>query len=279
MKIRHPAVAGKFYPSSPEKLREMIENCLEKERGRIDLPPGNGSVLGGIVPHAGYIYSGRHAVHFFESVRRSGQHFETAVIVNPDHHGFGPPIALDENEAWTTPFGEVPIDHEMAGLLPFQKSAAAHEQEHSGEVMVPFLQYFLPEGLKILPVTMNQQDHKNAKRVAREVHDAASRLERSVLFIASSDFSHFLSPGAGYDMDERVIREILAFNAEEVENQVRRFGISVCGSGPIMALIEYAKLQSSSPDANVLRRGNSGEFSPSMSVVDYVTILFRTTLF
>ena len=274
MKKRQPAVAGSFYPSSPKKLREVIGNCLEKENGKIDAPPENGIILGGVVPHAGYIYSGYHAVHFFETLRWSGQHFDTAVIVHPNHTGVGPAIALDDNEEWATPLGKIPIDLKLADLLPFERSEQAHEQEHSGEVMVPFLQYFLPEGLKILPVVMSRQTLENARMIAREIFQGANRLNRSILFIASSDFCHFLSPQTGHDLDELVIREILAFNVEGVASQVRRFTVSVCGFGPIMALIEYSRLKSSSPVAKVLRRGNSGEFYPSQSVVDYVTILF-----
>jgi AmmeMemoRadiSam system protein B len=274
MKTRHPAVAGSFYPSSPQKLREVIEHCLEKECHNIASPPKDGIILGGVVPHAGYIYSGYHAVHFFETVRRSEQHFDTAVIIHPNHTGFGPVIALDDNEEWETPLGKIPIDLELSDLLPFERSGQAHKQEHSGEVMVPFLQYFLPGGLKILPIVMSRQTLENARMIAREIFQMASRLKRSILFIASSDFSHFLPPQKGHDLDEFVIREILAFNAEGVANQVRRFNISVCGFGPIMALIEYSRLKSNSPVAKVLRRGNSGETQPSQSVVDYVTLLF-----
>ena len=274
MKTRSPAFAGSFYPSSPGKLREAIGTCLEKESDKIASPPENGIILGGVVPHAGYMYSGCHAVHFFETVRRSGQHFDTAVIVSPNHSGAGPVIALDDNEEWETPLGKIPIDLELAGHVPFERSETAHEQEHSGEVMVPFLQYFLPEGLKILPVTMSRQTPENARKIAKEIFQAASRLDRSILFIASSDFCHFLSPEKGHDLDELVIREILALNAEGVADQVRRFNISVCGFGPIMALIEYSRLKGISPVAEVLRRGSSGEVQPSQSVVDYVTILF-----
>ena len=274
MRIRYPAVAGTFYPASPNKLREAILNCLEKERKNIAQPPGNRIILGGIVPHAGYMYSGYHAVHFFETLRQSGQHFDTAVIISPNHNGAGPLIALDDNDAWKTPLGKIQIDLEMADILPFEKSAAAHEQEHSGEVMVPFLQYFLPEGLKILPITMNRQNLDYAAMIAQAVFKTAKLLERSILFIASSDFCHFVSPEDGHALDELVITEVLAINAAGVETQVQRFRISVCGYGPIMSLIEYSKLKSSSPVATVLRRGNSGEVHPSHSVVDYITMLF-----
>jgi hypothetical protein len=272
-RTRYPAFAGSFYPSSPKTLREVIGDCLEKESRRITPPPEKGILLGGVVPHAGYLYSGNHAVHFFETVRRSGQHFDTAVIIHPNHTGVGPVIALDENEEWETPLGKIPIDLELVDLLPFERSEPAHEQEHSGEVMVPFLQYFLQEGLKILPVIMSRQTPENARKIAKEIFGAASRLNRSILFIASSDFCHFLSPEKGHDLDELVIREILALNTEGVANQVQRFRISVCGFGPIMALIEYSRLKSASPVAKVLSRGNSGEVQPSRSVVDYVTIL------
>src|SRR5512142_407721 len=119
MEVRKPAVAGQFYPSSPVRIEESFRRYLREEKSRIDLTLANTNIIGGVVPHAGYAYSGHHAIHFFEILARSGQVIDTVVIINPNHAGYGPAIALDTHDAWATPLGHVMLDKEMMQLLPF----------------------------------------------------------------------------------------------------------------------------------------------------------------
>ncbi|HTX89469.1 MAG TPA: AmmeMemoRadiSam system protein B [Bacteroidales bacterium] len=274
MVIRKPAVAGQFYPGSEKKLKELLERMDRGEPAGKKISLSGRQILGAVVPHAGYMYSGRHALHFFRLLAASGQPFDTAVIINPNHHGYGPEIALDVNDAWETPLGVVAVDTELAELLSFSWASPAHDSEHSGEVMVPFLQHFFRREFRILPVTLSRQTHENARKIAEGLRSAAGKLNRKIVVIASSDFSHFLSPEEGRAMDELVLREILALKPQGVEEQVHRHEISVCGYGPIMTLMEYALISGHHPKAEVLSRGHSGEVVPSREVVDYLTILF-----
>ena len=139
--------------------------------------------------------------------------------------------------------------------------------------MIPFLQYFLDYDFKIAPITLSNQTYKNAKNLASKINKVDQKLSRKILVISSSDFSHFLSPDKGKEMDEYVLRNILLLESEEIEKVVRDKNISVCGYGTIMTLIEYAKLLSDKPKAHILKRGHSGEIIPSSEVVDYVSIL------
>ena len=274
MNIRMPAVAGQFYPATGKKLREYFEEIPEKRSGSKVFPVEGKQIIGGVVPHAGYVYSGFHAARFFELLGSSGQDFDTAVVINPNHTGRGPEIALDPNDAWETPLGQVMLDRELTDLLPFPQSPEAHDREHSGEVMLPFLQYFIRHSFRILPVTMGVQSTGNAKKIAIEIYKHARDLGRKIVIIASSDFSHFLSPELGHRMDEYVLNEILALNTEGVATQVNTHDVSVCGFGPIMTLMEYSILTCGNPKIELLSRGHSGEVIPSRSVVDYITLLF-----
>ena len=92
--------------------------------------------------------------------------------------------------------------------------------------------------------------------------------------IYPSDFSHFLHPDKGKVLDDLVLDKILKFESESVQNVVRKNNISVCGYGPIMALMEYSKLVNTNPQNIIISRGHSGEVIPSNEVVDYVSILF-----
>jgi AmmeMemoRadiSam system protein B len=274
MRIRKPAVSGKFYPSDPKDLKNLIHKIYESEKGSIKTEFSTQKIIGAVVPHAGYIYSGYQAVHFFEILRLSKQKFDTFIIINPNHTGFGDEIAMDENTDWETPFGTVPIDTEMSELLQFSKTSSAHEYEHSGEVMIPFLQYFTDYDFSILPITLSKQNAYNAKLIASRVHFAAKKLDRKICLIASSDFSHYVTPEYGKQQDFKAIENIISLNADNLFETVKSNHISMCGYGPAATLIEYAQIKSNTPQARLLKFGHSGEISLSDKVVDYASILF-----
>ncbi len=274
MKIRKPAVAGQFYPKDKIELMNLIRLICEKEKPHVDISLSAKNIIGGIVPHAGYIYSAYQAVHFFEIAKNSKDKFDTVFIINPNHNSLHPEIALDENDCWETPLGKAEIDKDFYSELGFEKSEMTHKYEHSGEVILPLLQYFFDYDFKIVPVTISTQSVDNAVKVANAVYSANKKIGKHILIIASSDFSHFLSPHEGKQRDDMVIKEILNFNTREVYKTIVRNNLSVCGFGPIMALMEYSKLACDKPEAKILKRGHSGEIIPSDSVVDYVSMLF-----
>jgi len=273
MKVRRAAVSGKFYPSNKVELAKLLDKILNSEKNNINYNLSDYKIIGGIVPHAGYIYSAYQAVHFFEILKQSKQKFDTFIIINPNHTGYGAELALDENDAWESPLGITKIDTELVELTQFSYSFAAHQYEHSGEVMLPMLQYYFDYDFKILPLTMSKQNFYNAQLIASRIHFAALKLNRNICFIASSDFSHFVSPEFGKKQDEKVIKNILDFHSEEIFKTVKENNISMCGYGPSASLIEYAKIVSNKPNAKLLKFGHSGEVHHSSEVVDYASIL------
>ena len=276
MRVRKTAVAGRFYPDTQGQLDDQLQEIIRKELPAMDVTIQAGEMIGGIVPHAGYMYSGFHAMHFFYTIKKVEERFDTFIIINPNHTGIGPEIALEENDYWETPYGMVEIDKEFQELLNFSKSADAHAYEHSGEVMVPMLQFTLSYDFKILPITLFRQSPQNALRLAQAIAEANKVLQKRICLIASSDFSHFVDPEEGKKLDQLVIDQVLELNSAGVYQEVRNHNISVCGYGPIMTLIEYSKLVSKTPKVKILSRGHSGEVIPSKEVVDYITLLFST---
>ena len=103
MKIRKPAVSGKFYPSKSEEIDKLLQNILKVETPYIKAELSKKRIIGAIVPHAGYIYSAYQAVHFFQILKESKQIFDTFIIVNPNHTGYGNEISVDDNDFWETP--------------------------------------------------------------------------------------------------------------------------------------------------------------------------------
>lgn len=229
MNIRKPVVAGRFYPSTASEIKKQIEEIKQKEHPLINLNLKDKSILGGVIPHAGYMFSAYQAVHFFEIVKQSKQPFETVVIINPNHSGLGHEIAFDNNEKWETPLGKVDVDTEFGQKMGISISGVEQQNEHSAEVMVPFLQHFLDFPFKIAPITLSHQTFKNAKYLAQKIKDVVDLTHRKILIIASSDFSHFLTPEQGKKRDAYVIENILNLNSVGVEKVVKEKNISVCG--------------------------------------------------
>jgi len=266
-------VAGRFYPGNVAQLDRQLSGIRSAEIGLIDLELARKKILGGIVPHAGYMYSAYQAIHFFEILKNSKQQFDTFIIINPNHTGYGPELALDPHDNWITPYGEVETDKEFQGLLAIPESAEAHKYEHSGEVMLPLLQYSLNYPFRIVPITMFRQNLENASRIARAIVRANKKLQKEVCVIASSDFSHFVEPEEGRRLDRFVIDNILKLDSEGIFREVHEKHITVCGYGPIMTLLEYAKLSTGEAAVSILKTGHSGEISDSSEVVDYVSAL------
>lgn len=274
MKVRQPAVAGRFYPGTPEEIIGQLDQVLEKERQHIDTGLAEKKIIGAVVPHAGYMFSAYQAVHFFRLLSLSKEQFDVFIIINPNHTGYGPDIALDSHDQWKTPLGSVPVDRAFSDLLGLPVSDQAHNFEHSGEVMLPLLQRFLDYDFSILPVSFFRQSVENAILLAGKISDVQKALGRKICLIASSDFSHYVHPDEGKKMDDPVVEKILAFETKSVFSEIKENQVSICGYGPIMTLMEYALRTPDDPEAKILRRGHSGDVMPSAEVVNYVTILF-----
>lgn len=273
MDIRKNYVEGYFYPDNTKELERLLKSIKEKEV--IDYTYAEKELIGGIVPHAGYMYSLPEAIHFFEILKNSKQTFDTIVIINPNHTGFGQSISLSSYKYWDTIYGKVAVDKEFQSLLNFPEDDSAHTKEHSGEVMLPLLKHYLNYDFKIVPICFKHQNYQNAKIIAQKLCEAVILSEKKILIIASSDFSHYIQADLGKTLDTLALDEISNFESQNLEKLVYEKDLSICGYGPIMVLMEYAKLRYQNPKNKILKRGNSGEITKDYEkVVDYNTVLF-----
>jgi AmmeMemoRadiSam system protein B len=272
--VRKPAVAGRFYPGNPSSLIDLMDQLLQFEKEKIDYSLMSKTIIGGIVPHAGMVYSGYQAIHFFELIKQSKQIFDTIVVVNPNHTGHGTGLFNCSNYSyWETPLGKIKTDTEFLQALDIEVNNQAHDFEHSGEVQLPFIQYFCQFQFQVVMITMNDQHYESARLLAKKIVQSIKLTGRKILFIASSDFNHYESKVTGYQKDQYVIDRILEFDEVETYNEVKNHHVSACGYGPIMTLLVYAKLVDENPSIAILKRGHSGEIYPSEEVVDYVSFL------
>jgi len=273
MRIRSAAVEGRFYPSTKSRIFDQIMEIEQSERyPEPDLSPEH--IYGAVLPHAGHIYSGYQTIPFFQLLRRHRLFPDTFVIVHPNHSGHGDSLAIDESALWTNAIGEVPVDLELAAEMELPFDQRAHAMEHSAEVIIPFIQYFQSDqAFSIVPVCMLDQSYKSAALVANSIIRGVAQTGRKIMVLASCDFSHFLPPETGEEQDQYILDHIMSRNAPGVEQSVKEKRVSVCGYGPIMTLMEYAGSHSPEYKIEILARGHSGEVSPSLEVVDYISLI------
>lgn len=273
--IRSAAFEGKFYPSSKEAIFELIREV--EDAGRYpDYPMNSGLVIGGVLPHAGHVYSAAQTIPFFRLLQERELVPDTIVILNPNHSGGGSRVEIDAHSYWKNSIGELEVDAKLSSLLSYEKNTQAQLFEHSAEVIIPYIQYYFQDKYPmILPVCLQCISAREAKALAFELYTAAQSLSRNCIVLASSDFSHFLSPKEGFKQDEKVLKKLREKDSEGLERVVLNDEISVCGYAPIMTLMEYASIVASSYEPKILARGHSGEVYPAREVVDYISILFK----
>src|SRR2546425_3757889 len=140
--MRYPAVAGGFYERSRDALVRQIKECYTHPLGPGRVPEvrkGERRLVGLVVPHAGYMYSGPVAAHSFAALAADGWP-RSFVILGPNHHGQGAPLALTKHD-WQTPLGSATVDVDLHAALskpPLEEDILAHRDEHSIEVQLPF---------------------------------------------------------------------------------------------------------------------------------------------
>lgn len=267
-------VAGKFYPGSEKELNDLIGRILSKERDHIDFETENRKIIGAILPHAGHVYSGYQTVHFFEALRKSRQEFESFVILHPFHRGGIKDYASDENDYWNTPLGDIKLDRDFINKMNIFSSSDMHKWEHSAEVIVPFIQHFEFGDRTIIPIGISWQHPEGAKEIAHKIFSANKELNRKLCILASSDFSHFVDPEEGKMQDQKAIDKIIDLDPEGLYKTIIDNNISICGYGPIMALIYYCRFLDEDVKVHILSRGHSGQVTPGKDVVDYISMIF-----
>jgi len=285
-KIRKPAVSGQFYEGEKNRLTDGIKECFLEERGVKSLPEikqGNKNVKGVVVPHAGYVYSGAIASHSYHFIANNG-FADTFILLGPNHTGMGSGVSIMAEGAWETPLGKVPINKKIAkqictGII--DNDETAHMHEHSIEVQLPFLQFCAKDkSFDFVPISMAMQDFETSTEVGKIIADVIKKTKGNIVIVASSDFSHAgfnysSMPPSGMRVDEFAekqdmiaINEILDFNAKGLIDTVYKNNITMCGYGPVTAMLTATKILGSK-NVELLKYGTSYEVHPGNSCVGY----------
>ncbi|MFZ2162760.1 MAG: AmmeMemoRadiSam system protein B [Sideroxyarcus sp.] len=256
--VRPPAVAGMFYPADSRQLEHDVRKYLAAAQPQAFIPKAL------IVPHAGYIYSGPIAASAYVTLKAIAPRIRRVVLLGPTHRVAVSGLALPDTDAFDTPLGRIQLDteamHALAGLPQVIVSGEAHEQEHSLEVQLPFLQSVLGE-FTLLPLAVGMA---TAGEVA-EVLDAVWGGDETLIVI-SSDLSHFLPYAAAQSVDNKTTQDILHLRQPISHEQA-------CGGTPINGLMVAAHKRHLTPHLLDLR--NSGDTAGSHDrVVGYAAFAF-----
>jgi AmmeMemoRadiSam system protein B len=270
MTLRHPAVAGYFYPKNPQALREQVEAYLKEEK----IEEGSRQKALAIVsPHAGYIYSGRVAAAVFSRIKISSKLF----ILSPNHSGLGTQVAINQSGEWLTPLGEAKIDEELASEFMrrcnlVEEDSLAHRDEHSLEVQIPFVQ-FLKKDFTFVPLTFHHLPFETCKKIGEDLATCIQESGEEVLIIASTDMNHYESHEVTLKKDQFAIDPILELNPEVLYREVHKHGVTMCGIIPTtIALVAAKKL--GAQKAMLVKHATSGDASGDYdSVVGYASFL------
>ncbi len=274
-RVRRAAVAGLFYPSDPNELREAIRSSFIGPLGPGKSPPLKSSqIFGMVVPHAGYEYSAQVAAHGY--LEASAVDAEVYVIIGPNHYGIGSGVAVPASELWNTPFGDAEIDSSLARALLDEGSIVdmddgAHWREHSIEVQIPFLQY-LRGHVKVLPISLAMMDEGTVLELAELLYRKLQG--RKFFIIASSDMTHYEDKVKVAQKDEIAIKAILSRDVSELYRVLEKYDITMCGYGAAAVLMHLSN-RFGAADVRLLKHADSGDTTgDNSSVVGYATIAF-----
>lgn len=266
--VRQPYAAGQFYPGEKSELLNMLQK-LEADSGR----PNDfrrKELLGLIVPHAGYQFSGKTAMSAYLSLK--GRPKGSYILIGPNHRSDPYRTAIYPSGSWNTPLGKVPVDGVM--VKQFQDAddhilldEGSHSGEHSLEVQIPILQHMLQDKFSIIPVLMGNQEKKEAMRMVKTL----DQLDFDTPLLVSSDLNHYENLNTTIRKDSLIIDSITSLDVNRFYKTLEKEHVSACGFGPIAVLMEYTKMKGGSIE--LLDHSTSYHFSRDMdSVVGYASL-------
>lgn len=288
MNIRQPARAGSFYEDSPVTCRHHAAKLIEAAHLPAGVPRG---LRGGLVPHAGWMYSGRLAAMTLKALVSAGGS-RSFILLGADHMGTVRKGELYDAGVWRTPLGEVRIDEPLAAALLknpcLRANPRAHEQEHSIEVQVPLLQMLLPE-VSIVPIGVPPT--AEALEIGQAIGETLAKEFPGTMVVGSTDLTHhgghFPAPGGRGAVgeqwtrrnDRRILDLIERLDAAGVLSEAQAHG-NACGAGAIAAAITACQAQGATRGV-VLDYTNSYEiihalypFEPDDTTVGYASVVF-----
>lgn len=274
--VRPPAVAGSFYPAEAEALTALLDHCFNSSPlGPHGANQPDPAIIAGMVPHAGPIYSGPCAAHFYSRLDPS---ITRVIVLGVDHRSRGDKAALSPWKRWRTPAGEIAVDGEISDFLEAQvnfikRDARAHNSEHSIEIQLPFLQRELDE-FTFVPISISDLSINECAQLGIAIaaaYETQTANNLKTIILASSDLNHYLSPKQTEELDRLALEQVLALDPAGLLRVVEENDISMCGVQPTAVML-FAAQALGAMRAKMLKHCHSGDVAPMRKVVGYASI-------
>ena len=252
--IRPPAVAGMFYTANPAQLHNEIQSMLSSVEAGATAPKAI------IVPHAGYIYSGPVAASAFAQIKNARDTIKRVIVLGPCHRVALAGLATSSADYFETPLGRIRLDREaidsIANMPQVQEFDLTHQQEHSLEVQLPFLQEVLSD-FSLVPLVVGDASAQQVSEVIETLWGGDE-----TLIVISSDLSHYHDYNTAQVMDSTTCKAIENLDADAIHYEM------ACGRNPVTGLLLAAKHHGLK--ATTLDLRNSGDTAGDKSrVVGY----------
>lgn len=262
--VRPSIAAGQLYPADPATLTAQLHTLL----GRAERHPGTPPPKALIVPHASYMYSGPVAASAYSMLEPLRSTIRRVVLIGPSHHHAFAGIALPCCSAFETPLDRIELDSEAIFSIANEPGVvfddAAHAQEHSLEVQLPFLQSTL-DHFKLLPLAIGTVEPETLAALIDKLWGGPE-----TLIVVSSDLSHHHPYPRAREKDLGTVDQVLSGKTTVVEEQA-------CGATAINALQRVSQARGLLP--RVLDVRNSGDTAGSRQrVVGYAAICFTPAM-
>lgn len=284
MGARRPDLAGSWYPASESECIRAFEKF---EKSSIGVDKGEGEWIGGVLPHAGWIYSGQVAYDVIKHLSEDSRADTVIVFGRHLHPGSGNFIMADGS--WITPLGELPVDSEIAGKLVKEfiftiETHDRYEPDNTIELQLPFIKYFFPDA-KIVPVGVPPA--AAAVNIGRRISEIALDLGKDIKVIGSTDLTHYgpnygnTSMGTGKravrwvkeENDKRMVDLILSMEPEEIIRESMQ-NYNACCAGAVAAAIASVKKMGAFQGKKLVYT-TSYDVIPGDSFVGYAGIVFN----
>ena len=286
METRSADFAGAWYPGNEPECRRAIEEFVT---AGLPCPAGMETVVGGIVPHAGWFYSGQIACNVIRCLDRQVKP-DTCIIFGRHLHPGSSNYIMKEGQ-WDTPLGALEIDSELAekiaGEFPFTvETSSRYDQDNTIELQLPFIKYFFP---KTMIVPIGSPPNSNALSIARKTAEIAKEMGRSTIVLGSTDLTHyghnygFTPKGTDEDAiawvknenDKRAVDLMVNMDEQGVIKDALE-NHNACCSGAAGSAIAAAKELGANKGSKIIY-STSYDIRPDSSFVGYVGIVFGTS--
>ena len=264
---RPSPIVGRWYAGDPEVLGDQVDAYIDQAKKSADPIPGK--IIGLVAPHAGHVYSGATAGYAYQAIK--GDTRDLVVVLSPFHQYFPGDLLTTAFASYQTPLGDVPVAEDLLTELDreLQKTGDSlrqveNDDEHSLEIQLPFLQRSLAEDFTILPLMLRSHNSVKLKTLSDALY--ALTKARNVIFIASTDLSHFHPERTAKKLDAAMLAQIEKMSPEGALEADKSGRAAACGVSAVAAML-WTTLSFGAHQAKILHYSTSADVTGNWSSV------------